>query len=84
MENHNWTTFKKRVPIKATKEVIFSAWSSQESLERWFLSKAEFSDAMGGTKNRSDKISKDDTYTWMWHGSESIEKDRFLKIMVQI
>lgn len=79
MKNHDWTTFKKRVPIKASKEAIFNSWTSQESLERWFLSQAEFSTVAGDNKNRSLVISKNDTYKWMWHGSENLGEGSILE-----
>jgi len=79
MKNHNWSTFIKRMPIKASKKLIFNSWTSQENLERWILSKAEFTSLDGGLKNRSVEISKGDTYTWMWHGSDFLAEGTILE-----
>ncbi len=72
MKKHDWSTFNKRIAINASKADIFNSWTSQDNLEKWFLSQAEFSSHDGTVKNRGSKILKGDTYSWMWHGSENV------------
>lgn len=79
MENHDWTTFSKRISIKASKKAIFDAWTTQENLESWFLSQAEFKTADGTAKDRNLKITHGDSYIWMWHGSDNIAEGKVLE-----
>jgi uncharacterized protein YndB with AHSA1/START domain len=65
---YDWSRFKVRINIEASKESIYEAWTSQEMLELWFLRLAEFTDHSGLVKGRFEKIGKGDRYKWLWHG----------------
>lgn len=73
MENIDWSRFTKRIAINASIKEIFNAWITQEEIEKWFLSKAEFSN-----KNRNAVIQKDDTYVWHWHASDFVAEGEVL------
>ena len=72
MENLDWSTFTKRISINTNEESIFNAWNSQDGLEKWFLSKAQFSNSDNVEKDRISNIEKGDKYEWMWHGSDDV------------
>lgn len=65
---YDWSRFKVRINIEASKESIYEAWTSQEMLELWFLRLAEFTNHSGQIKGRFEKIEKGDRYKWLWHG----------------
>lgn len=73
MEQLDWSRFTKRIGINASVEDIFDAWTSQENIEKWFLSSAEFSH-----RNRKDIIRKGDTYVWKWHASDFVAEGEVL------
>jgi len=78
MEKLNWSEFTTKISINASKETIFSYWSSQENLEKWFLSMANFYSNNHKIKGRKERISKGDTYKWMWYGSDNIDGGEIL------
>lgn len=80
MEDIDWSTFCRRISIKADKQVIYDHWISQDKLERWFLKKAEFVDTQGHIKGRTVSIDINDSYTWMWHGSDHVGEGEVLDI----
>ncbi|APG59139.1 SRPBCC family protein [Christiangramia salexigens] len=87
----DWTTFKVEVPIKADPQRIKDAWSTQETLEKWFLKSAEFTTPKAKRRERNEKIHPGDIFLWRWHGwpdatlenGEIIypEKDEFLRFI---
>jgi len=79
MESYDWSTFKKRISIKAASHIIFDYWTKQGHIEKWFLSKAEFTSTNGQSKDRFDMIEPGDTYVWMWHGSDNVAEGEVLK-----
>lgn len=66
----DWSTFTLKIGITADSKAIFDSWTSQEQLEKWFLSKAEFTDSAGKLKSRDENIAIGDTYYWEWHSSD--------------
>lgn len=79
MEEYNWSEFKTRISINVSKETIFDYWSSQENLEKWFLSMANFYSAKNKIRDRKERICKGDTFKWMWHGSDDIDEGEILE-----
>lgn len=68
MQAYDWSSFLLRIPIDADRQTIFNSWLSQEGLENWFLRSAVFTDSSGNKRQRNEKISAGDAYSWMWHG----------------
>ena len=79
MEKLDWSKFKKRISIKADSTAIFNSWITQNSIEKWFLSKAEFKSENNIRKDRFTDIEKGDSYVWMWHGSDNISEGKIIK-----
>lgn len=80
MESSEWSQFTVKIPVNASIEAIYKAWTSQEGLENWFLRLAEFSSPEGIVRERNEKFQVGDHYQWMWHGwsDEIIEKGEIL------
>lgn len=68
MNNYDWSQFVRRVSINSSEKSIYDTWSTQNALESWFLSKAEFTKPDNQRRERSDYIQVDDSYIWNWHG----------------
>ena len=68
MEEHDWSRFVLRIPVKAEVQKIYDSWTTQSGLEKWFLRKAAFSKADKLPRFSTDHIQREDTYEWMWHG----------------
>jgi len=66
--NKSWEAFTLKIPIRASKDKIYSAWSTSQGLESWFLSNAEFSPDVGSIRSKEMHIEPNDLYTWEWHG----------------
>lgn len=79
MDTYDWSTFKKRISIKAEKEEIFTYWLSQGHLEKWFLSQAEFYSKGNIKKDRVHKIEEGDRYIWRWHGSDNVAEGEIIE-----
>jgi uncharacterized protein YndB with AHSA1/START domain len=70
-----WTSFSQKIKIKATVKEVYDAWTTQESLEKWFLRLAEFKTSDGKLKSINAAIQKGDVYHWRWHGHpDSVEE----------
>ena len=52
MINFDWTTFTRKIAIKANLSDIYNAWTKATEIEKWFLSNATFIDS---NKNLIDK-----------------------------
>lgn len=82
MAAYDWSTFTLRIPVKVSKEKAYAAWTSQASLENWFLRKAEFKQANGKLRDKNSTIEAGDTYEWMWQGwdDKTVERDKVLEL----
>jgi hypothetical protein len=62
MTNFDWTTFTRRIAIKAKLSDIYNAWTNASSIEKWFLSRAVFLDANNVPIAKDKTIEKGFTY----------------------
>jgi uncharacterized protein YndB with AHSA1/START domain len=67
MENFNWTSFTKRIAVKAPLKQLYEAWTTASGIERWFLSSAEYADANGQSVSRTSLLKSGSTYSWKWY-----------------
>ncbi|RYZ34097.1 MAG: SRPBCC domain-containing protein [Sphingobacteriales bacterium] len=67
-QEYDWSRFRVRINIEASKEAIYEAWTSQEMLELWFLRLAEATGPEGVVRGRFDRIQEGDRYKWLWYG----------------
>lgn len=68
MDESNWTKFTKRININAPIDIAYTAWTTQEGLESWFLRTALFTRVGGVVRSPEESISDGDSYLWRWHG----------------
>ena len=80
MNKLDWTKFSKRIGINSRREVMFESWTTQQNLERWFLSEASFFGSDKKVKDRNASIGVGDTYRWMWHGSDNVAEGEILDV----
>lgn len=64
----SWNSFTLRVPIRASVFEVYTAWTTQAGLERWFLRLAKFTNTKGKDRSRDEEIKEDDHYQWFWFG----------------
>lgn len=73
MTNFDWTTFTRKIAIKATLSDIYNAWTKASEIEKWFLSKAIFIDSNGIPVSKDEPIEKGFTYEWNWYLFDTTE-----------
>lgn len=73
MENFNWTEFTRKIPISASIETLYNAWTIPSEIERWFLKEATFSTKDGTNRAKSSAIQKGDAYQWKWFQWDGVE-----------
>ena len=70
----DWSKFKIRIPIYTEPQKIYEMWTSQNGLESWFLSKAEFMKPDNSLRERNSGVEASDEYTFMWWGYKGDEE----------
>lgn len=78
MKNFNWSSFTKEIAVRSTLENIYNAWTKQEEIEKWFLSKAEYFDQNKNKIAASENIKAGNTYNWNWFIQEYKESGKIL------
>src|SRR5580704_827653 len=68
MSEYNWNQFCKRIPIRASAQDIYSAWTTSAGLESWFLRKAVFTDLNKRQRSADEPVRPGDSYEWTWFG----------------
>ena len=76
MQPYDWTTFTKRIPVNASFEIIYQAWTKPAELEKWFLRKANFKTESNQIRNSNERIEQNDNYEWMWYGYDDNTVER--------
>lgn len=67
MKNFDWTTFTRKIAIKAELSDIYTAWTKASAIEKWFLSKAVFMDTNEKPISKEAQLEKGYTYQWNWY-----------------
>lgn len=73
MTNFDWTTFTRKIAIKAKLSDIYYAWTKTSEIEKWFLSKAIFTDTNEAPIEKDKPIEKGFTYEWNWYLYDTTE-----------
>ena len=76
MKNFDWTTFTKKIAVKAKLPDIYNAWTKALEIEKWFLSKANYFDANNKPISKEIKIEKGNTYEWSWYLYDVVERGK--------
>lgn len=73
MTNFDWTTFTRKIAIKAKLNDIYNAWTKASEIEKWFLSKALFIDTNKIPIAKDKPIEKGFSYEWNWYLNDITE-----------
>lgn len=76
MTNFDWTTFTRKIAIKARVSDLYDAWTKASEIEKWFLSKAVFSDTNNAPIARDQPIAKGFSYEWNWYLYDTTEQGK--------
>ncbi|MEO8150841.1 MAG: SRPBCC domain-containing protein [Bacteroidia bacterium] len=66
MKNFNWTSFSRKIAVKATLTQMYDAWAKPSEIEKWFLSNADYFDSDKKPFDKNTNIEKGLTYAWNW------------------
>jgi hypothetical protein len=66
MKDFDWTSFTKRIAVKASLTDIYNAWTRSAEIEKWFLEKAEFYNTEDELLMPNEAVSKGCSYKWFW------------------
>lgn len=67
MKNFDWTSYTKKIAIRADLQSIYDAWTKSYEIEKWFLKKASFYDKDQKMLEQNVNVSFDCRYEWQWH-----------------
>lgn len=73
MIDFDWTSFTRKIAIKAKLSAIYDAWTKASEIEKWFLSKAIFNDSNEKPIHAEKTIEKGFTYDWNWYLFDTTE-----------
>jgi uncharacterized protein YndB with AHSA1/START domain len=78
--SYNWKQFTKRIPINASAKAVYTAWTTQQGLESWFLRLAQFTKPDGTIRPKNSSIETGDKYKWLWFGYDDtvVEENEIL------
>ncbi len=79
MNNFNWTSFTKKIAIKAELSDLYDAWTIPRELEKWFLNKAVYYSHDGTQVPRNENIKQNDVYEWSWFLFDVVEKGKVIQ-----
>ena len=74
MTTFDWTTFTRRIAVKAKLSDIYDAWTKAIELERWFLSNALFIDQNKKVIGKETPIESGFSYEWNWYLFDTTEQ----------
>ena len=74
MKNFNWTTFTKRIAVKAQLSDIYNAWTKSKEIESWFLSNADYFDESENRIDKQTNVKQGYSYAWSWYLYDVEEK----------
>lgn len=67
MNNFDWTSFTKRIAIKASISNIYEAWTIGTNLEKWFLERVVFQTKEGISLSNTQPVRSGSHYIWYWY-----------------
>jgi len=76
MTNFDWTTFTRKIAIKAELSDIYDGWTKAAEIEKWFLRKAIFKDTKETPIGRDNKVEKGFAYEWNWYLFDTTESGK--------
>ena len=79
MKNFDWTSFTRRIAIRARLSDIYNAWTKASEIEKWFLCKSVFIDTNGKPIDNTKSVEKGFTYEWNWFLFEQTERGKIIE-----
>ncbi len=79
MENFNWTSFQRKIAVRASMSDLYDAWTKAADIQSWFLSKAIFSDSEALPRSLQESVKAEDTYAWSWYGYDIVETGKIIE-----
>lgn len=67
MKNFDWTSFTKRIAVKASLAEIYAAWTVAAKLEQWFLERVVFNTDKGTSPEYTQLMQSGTQYDWYWY-----------------
>ncbi|MBK9284435.1 MAG: SRPBCC domain-containing protein [Sphingobacteriaceae bacterium] len=80
MKDFDWTTFTRKIAIKAKLPSIYNAWTKASEIEKWFLSKASFYDLNKKPIAKDKSIENGFTYEWNWYLYDITEYGKIIEV----
>ena len=80
MKDFDWTSFSRKISVKARISDLYDAWTIPQELERWFLSRAHYTRLDGSIVGNQERIGPRDEYEWSWHTWDVVEKGAVLEV----
>lgn len=77
-EKPNWNSFRKRILISKPIETVYTSWTTQSEIERWFLEKARYFSSEGIKRDPDEQVRQGDSFSWKWNNWEFEEKGNIL------
>ncbi len=75
MKDFDWTSFTKRIAVRASIAQIYDAWTKSDELQKWFLEKATFYNSDKPLEPRVN-ASAGNSYEWVWYLYKDAMKGR--------
>ncbi|MFI5135298.1 MAG: hypothetical protein ACHQD9_05560 [Chitinophagales bacterium] len=66
IKNFDWSKFTLQISVRAETQSVYNAWAVPTALEKWLVSKAEFSIAFTILKSQFDLVQDGDCFEWSW------------------
>ena len=79
MKDFDWTSFSRKISIKADMSNLYDAWTVPSELEKWFLSKALYTRPDGSIVGPHEHIQPEDKYAWSWHTWDIVEEGKVIE-----
>ncbi|MES2779964.1 MAG: SRPBCC domain-containing protein [Bacteroidota bacterium] len=76
MKNFDWTSFTKKIAVKADLPTLYDAWTKAAEIEKWFLSHAAYRDENGQNIDPTTYVAQGHTYEWNWYLYDVTENGR--------
>ena len=74
MKNFDWSSFTRKIAVKASMSTMYDAWTKASEIEKWFLSKSLYYDAETKQVNPNNNVSKGGSYKWSWYLYDIVEQ----------
>jgi uncharacterized protein YndB with AHSA1/START domain len=78
MKNFDWTSFSLKILVKAKMSDVYNAWTKASLIEKWFLSKANYTNKERQSIEKDASIEDGFRYEWRWYLYDMVENGKIL------